>query len=79
LYTENYIESRKAFLDPFYVSGKFVKYKRVGDTLYINKELGDYYSKLITKLNNDFKLFTNSPTYNRVFGDFVLEYTPESL
>lgn len=46
---------------------------------YINKELGDYYSKLITKLNNDFKLFTNSPTYNRVFGDFVLEYTPESL
>nr|DAJ95376.1 MAG TPA: hypothetical protein [Caudoviricetes sp.] len=30
-------------------------------------------------MNNDFKLFTNSPTYNRVFGDFVLEYTPESL
>lgn len=40
LYTENYIESRKAFLDPFYVSGKFVKYKRVGDTLYVNKGLG---------------------------------------
>ena len=39
-YTENYIESRKAFLDPFYVSGKFVKYKRVGDTLYVNKGLG---------------------------------------
>ena len=30
----------KAFLDPFYVSGKFVKYKRVGDTLYVNKGLG---------------------------------------
>ena len=40
LYTENYIESRKAFLDPFYVSGKFVKYKRVGDKLYVNKGLG---------------------------------------
>ena len=40
LYTENYIESRKAFLDPFYISGKFVKYKRVGDTLYVNKGLG---------------------------------------
>nr|UVX55814.1 MAG: hypothetical protein [Bacteriophage sp.]DAE30779.1 MAG TPA: hypothetical protein [virus sp. ctML55]DAH26172.1 MAG TPA: hypothetical protein [Bacteriophage sp.] len=40
MYTENYIESRKAFLDPFYVSGKFVKYKRVGDKLYVNKGAG---------------------------------------
>lgn len=40
LYTENYIESRKAFLDPHYISGKFVKYKKVGDTLYVNKGLG---------------------------------------
>lgn len=39
-YTENYIESRKAFLNPFYQSGRFVKYKRVGDTLYVNKGLG---------------------------------------
>ena len=40
LYTENYIESRKAFLDPHYISGKFVKYKKVGDKLYVNKGLG---------------------------------------
>ena len=38
-YVENYIESRKAFLNPYYISGKFVKYKRVGNTLYINKGL----------------------------------------
>lgn len=40
LYTESYIESRKAFLDPHYVSGKFVKYRRMGDKLYVNKGLG---------------------------------------
>lgn len=39
-YAENYIESRKAFLDPLYVSGKYVKYKRVGNTLYVNRGLG---------------------------------------
>lgn len=39
LYTESYIESRKAFLDPLYISGKFVKYRRVGDKLYVNKGL----------------------------------------
>lgn len=38
-YIENYIESRKAFSDPFYISGKYVKYKRVGNTLYVNKGL----------------------------------------
>lgn len=38
-YVENYIEARKAFLNPHYMSGKLVKYKRVGDTLYINKGL----------------------------------------
>lgn len=40
LYTENYIESQKAFLDPHYISGKFVKYRKVGDKLYVNKGLG---------------------------------------
>lgn len=40
MYTENYIESRKAFLDPHYINGRFVKYKRVGDKLYVNKGLG---------------------------------------
>lgn len=38
-YIENYIESRKAFSDPFYISGKFVKYKRSGDILYVDKGL----------------------------------------
>ena len=40
LYVESYIESRKAFLDPHYISGKYVKYRRVGDKLYVNKGLG---------------------------------------
>lgn len=40
LYTENYIESKKAFLNPLYISGKYVKYERVGNTLYVNKGLG---------------------------------------
>lgn len=39
-YTEDYIESQKVALDPFYVSGKYVKYKRVGNKLYVNKGLG---------------------------------------
>ena len=40
LYTESYIESQKTFLDPHYTSGKFVKYRKVGDKLYVNKGLG---------------------------------------
>lgn len=39
LYTESYIESQKAFLDPYYISGKYVKYKRAGDKLYVNRGL----------------------------------------
>lgn len=38
--TESYIEHGKAFLDPYYISGQFVKYKKVGDKLYVNKGLG---------------------------------------
>lgn len=38
-YVENYIEGRKAFTDPFYISGKYVKYKRSGDKLYVNNDL----------------------------------------
>ena len=38
-YIENYIESRKAFSDPFYISGKYVKYKRIGDTIHIDEGL----------------------------------------
>lgn len=40
LYTESYIEGQKAFLDPHYTSGKFVKYRKAGDKLYVNKGLG---------------------------------------
>lgn len=39
-YTENYIESKKSFLNPLYISGKYVEYKRVGNTLYVNKGIG---------------------------------------
>lgn len=35
--TEQYIEHRKAFYDPLYQSGKFIKYERVGDTLYLDR------------------------------------------
>lgn len=35
--TEQYIEARKVFTDPLYISGKFVDYERVGDTLYFKR------------------------------------------
>lgn len=35
--TEQYIEYRKTFHDPLYQSGKFIKYERVGDTLYLDR------------------------------------------
>lgn len=34
-YIENYIESQKYTTDPLYVSGQFVKYRQVGNKLYI--------------------------------------------
>lgn len=34
---EEYIESEKHSLDPYYISGKYVKYKRNGNKLYVNK------------------------------------------
>lgn len=34
---EQYIEHRKGFHDPLYQSGKFIKYERVGDTLYLDR------------------------------------------
>lgn len=37
LFTEQYIEHRKDFHDPLYQGGKFIKYERVGDTLYLNR------------------------------------------
>lgn len=40
-YVESYIEHRKAFRDPLYASGKFIKYERVGDTLYFDRPHGE--------------------------------------
>ena len=40
LHIEQYIESQKTFTDPLYVSGKYLKYRKVGDKLYVNKGLG---------------------------------------
>lgn len=34
---EQYIEHRKGFHDPLYQRGKFIKYDRVGDTLYLDR------------------------------------------
>lgn len=39
-FIENYIESRKLYSDPLYVSGKYAKFERVGDTLYFEKNYG---------------------------------------
>lgn len=36
-WVEQYIEHRKAFNDQLYQSGKFIKYDRVGDTLYFDR------------------------------------------
>ena len=33
-FIEAYTENRKAFKDPFYSSGKYIRYERVGDMLY---------------------------------------------
>lgn len=42
-WVEDYIESRKAFENPLYISGRYVNYERVGDTLYLN---GKYKGKI---------------------------------
>lgn len=39
-FTEHYIEARKSHEDPLYTSGRYVKYERVGDTLYLDKDYG---------------------------------------
>lgn len=39
-FTEEYIEHRKAFRNPLYASGKFIKYERVGNTLYFDRPHG---------------------------------------
>ena len=39
-FVESYIEHRKAFRDPLYLSGKLIHYERVGNTLYFDKPHG---------------------------------------
>lgn len=39
-FIENYIENRKLYRDPLYMSGKLAKYERVGDSLYFEKDYG---------------------------------------
>lgn len=39
-YTEQYIESRKAFDSSLYIKGKFADYQRVGNKLYFDKDYG---------------------------------------
>lgn len=39
-FTESYIEHRKRFKDPLYIQGKFIKYERVGNTLYFDDTYG---------------------------------------
>lgn len=40
LHTEQYIESQKDRLSPFYISGSFVHYERIGQKLYFDKNYG---------------------------------------
>lgn len=39
-FVETYIESRKMFNNPLYISGKYAHYERVGDYLYFDKDYG---------------------------------------
>lgn len=39
-FIENYIEGRKLYSNPLYISGKLAKYERVNDTLYFDKDYG---------------------------------------
>lgn len=39
-YTEQYIEASKSLESPFYMSGKFAHFERIGDKLYFDKDYG---------------------------------------
>lgn len=39
-HVENYIEGRKLFSDPLYISGKYARYEQSGRTLYFDKNYG---------------------------------------
>jgi hypothetical protein len=42
-WVEDYIEAKKAFENPYYIGGRYVKYERVGNTLYLD---GKYKGKI---------------------------------
>ena len=46
---------------------------------FINDDLGSYYSKMITKIGNDLIQLSEASSWKERFGDFVLEYNPESF
>ena len=58
--TEEFIESQKAFTDSFYISGKFVKYRRVKNKLYINHPCGYINILYHTELDDDLPDITES-------------------
>lgn len=58
--TEEYIESQKAFTDSFYMSGKFVKYRKVKNKLYINQPCGHVNILYHTELDDDLPDITES-------------------
>ena len=58
--TEEYIESQKAFTDSFYMSGKFVKYRKVKNKLYINQPCGHVSILYHTELDDDLPDITES-------------------
>lgn len=58
--TEEYIESQKAFTDSFYMSGKFVKYRKVKNKLYINQPCGLVNILYHTELDDDLPDITES-------------------
>lgn len=49
-WVESYIEAKKAFGNPLYISGRYVKYERVGDTLYLD---GKYHGKIFILYRGD--------------------------
>ena len=44
-YTENYIEANKDYKSALYSSGKYAKYKRIGNTLYFEADYGTVHIK----------------------------------
>lgn len=39
-FIENHIEAEKVYTSPYYISGKLVPFKQVGDTIYFNRNYG---------------------------------------